>query len=176
MVGGSQGARTLNEAMAGAVLRFQPREAQFIWMCGTHGIDAARKVAENASVPVSVYGFIDDMPAAFAASTLLVSRAGASSTAEIATVGKPSILVPYPHATDNHQEANARAFEEAGAAVVILDTACTAERLATEMQQLLADPPRLRRMGEAARTLARPAAVETIVETIFAAVFPEAQS
>lgn len=176
VVGGSQGARTLNEAMAGAVNQFQPGEAQFVWMCGAHGVDMARKAAERAPVPVSVYSYIDDMATAFAASTMLVSRAGASSTAEIATVGKPSILVPYPYATDNHQEANARAFEAAGASIVILDEDCTADRLAEDVRALLSDPGRLEEMSRAARTMARPAAVETIVESVFEAVFPEARS
>ena len=90
-------------------------------------------------------------------------------------MGKPSILVPYPHATDNHQEANARAFEEAGAAVVILDRECTSERLKIAIGELLGDETRLARMGEAARRLAKPAAVESIVAAVFSAAFPGAQ-
>jgi UDP-N-acetylglucosamine--N-acetylmuramyl-(pentapeptide) pyrophosphoryl-undecaprenol N-acetylglucosamine transferase len=173
IVGGSQGAQSLNSAVTAALAEFEPNELQVLWMTGKAGQDDARKAVAQTEVSVHVFGFIDDMPAACAAASLIVSRAGASSTAEIATMGKPSILVPYPHATDNHQEANARAFEEAGAAIVILDDELTGGRLVTALRQLLGDPPGLVRMGEAARGLARPAAVESIITTIFSAAFPE---
>jgi len=173
VVGGSQGSRTLNEAMAGVITQLGPRDAQVLWMTGKTGLESARKAATAAVVPTRVTGFIDDMASACAAASLIVSRAGASSTAEIAALGKPSILVPYPHATDNHQEANARAFESAGAAVVILDAECNADRLAREISELLSSRGSLARMGEAARSLAKPAAVENIVEAIFAAAFVE---
>ncbi len=171
VVGGSQGSRTLNEAMAGVITQLGPREAQFLWMTGKPGLEAARKAAVGAVAPTRVTGFIDDMASACAAASLIVSRAGASSTAEIAALGKPSILVPYPHATDNHQEANARAFEGAGAAVVVLDAECDADRLSREIRGLLSSRDRLSKMGAAAHGLARPAAVENIVEAIFSAAF-----
>jgi UDP-N-acetylglucosamine--N-acetylmuramyl-(pentapeptide) pyrophosphoryl-undecaprenol N-acetylglucosamine transferase len=171
VVGGSQGAKTLNDAMGGALKTFRPGEVQFIWMTGKSGLEAGRKAAAGVEVSARVTGFIDDMATACAAATLIVSRAGASSTAEIASMGKPSILVPYPHATDNHQETNARAFEAAGAATVILDAECTPERLADEIRGLLSARKRLIAMGEAARSMARPAAVEHIVETILATAF-----
>lgn len=171
VVGGSQGARTLNEAMASLLGGFGPRDVQFLWMTGKTGLEAARAATANAAATVQPTAFIDDMATACAAATLIVSRAGASSTAEIAALGKPSILVPFPHATDNHQETNARAFEAVGAAVVLLDTDCTADRLAREIRSLLGDRDRLVRMGQASRSLARPAAVENIVEAVFAAAF-----
>ncbi len=173
VVGGSQGAKTLNTAVAAALDEFTADEIQFIWMTGKTGLDDARKAAARTDVAAHVFGFIDDMPAACAAATVIVSRAGASSTAEIAAMGKPSILVPYPYATDNHQEANARAFEEAGATIVILDGDCTGGQLVTALRQLLGDRAQLAQMGEAARRLARPAAVESIITSIFSAAFPE---
>jgi UDP-N-acetylglucosamine--N-acetylmuramyl-(pentapeptide) pyrophosphoryl-undecaprenol N-acetylglucosamine transferase len=173
VVGGSQGAKTLNEALAGVIDEAEPGAVQYIWMTGHAGLDGARRAVARTRVKTQVFSFIDDMPAACAAGTLIVSRAGASSTAEIATMGKPSILVPYPHATDNHQEANARAFEDAGAAIVILDRECTPERLGETITRLLNDSARLERMGEAARTLAKPAAVESIVATVFSAAFAQ---
>jgi UDP-N-acetylglucosamine--N-acetylmuramyl-(pentapeptide) pyrophosphoryl-undecaprenol N-acetylglucosamine transferase len=166
--GGSQGAHTLNEAMKEAVHLFQPGEVQFIWMTGNSDATDARKAAQGAPVPVSVYSFIDDMPGACAAADLVVGRSGASSTAELAVLGKPSILVPYPHATDNHQEANARAFLDNGAAALILDGECTAERLAGEIRAILGDENRLSRMSHAALMLAKPGAAETIAEEILA--------
>ncbi|MDK1020239.1 MAG: undecaprenyldiphospho-muramoylpentapeptide beta-N-acetylglucosaminyltransferase [Candidatus Hydrogenedentes bacterium] len=172
--GGSQGAHTLNQAMEEALQHFGPEEAQFIWMTGKTEVTRARRTALRSKAAVTVHAFIDDMVTACSAATVMVSRAGASSTAEIASLGKPSILVPYPFATDNHQEVNAKAFEDAGAAVLILDSECTGPRLLEELRAMLADAPRLKRMGEAARTLAKPVAVETIVETIFSVSFEEA--
>ncbi|HOJ68570.1 MAG TPA: undecaprenyldiphospho-muramoylpentapeptide beta-N-acetylglucosaminyltransferase [Candidatus Hydrogenedentes bacterium] len=164
--GGSQGARSLNRAMEDLLRAGNAPRARYLWMCGRDAVQAARQVAETASLPVRVFSFIDDMPAACVAADLVVSRAGASSTAELAALGKPAILVPYPHAADNHQELNARAFEEAGAAVLIPDAACDADRLGSVLRELLADPARLAAMAEAARSLARPLAAETIVERI----------
>lgn len=172
--GGSQGAHTLNQAMAEVLAQFQPGEAQFIWMTGKTDAAWARKKAVRAKAVVTVHAFIDDMVTACSAANLMVSRAGASSTAEIAALGKPSILVPYPFATDNHQEENGRAFEDAGAAVLLLDAECTGARLVEELRGLLGDTERLDRMGKAAGTLAKPVAVETIVETIFSVSFKEA--
>ena len=171
VVGGSQGARTLNAAITALLDDIEPGEMQFLWMTGKAGLDEARAAASRTRVKVHVFGFIDDMPAACAAANLIVSRAGASSTAEIAAMGKPSVLVPYPHATDNHQEANARAFEAAGAATVILDGDCSAERLGDTIRALLTEPGTLALMGEAARGLAKPAAVESIVASVFTAAF-----
>jgi UDP-N-acetylglucosamine--N-acetylmuramyl-(pentapeptide) pyrophosphoryl-undecaprenol N-acetylglucosamine transferase len=111
---------------------------------------------------VVVRAFIDDMVTACAAADLVVCRAGASTTAELAALGKPAILVPYPHATDNHQEHNARAFEAAGAAEVLLDAACTGAALTQGVRALLADPARLQAMGAAARTLDRQGAAEAV--------------
>ena len=164
--GGSQGARSINEAMAGALPAFGKDEAQFIWMTGTSGVKAARAAAQSANARAVVYPFIDDMPAACAAADLIISRAGASTAAEITVMGKPSILVPYPHATDNHQEQNARALEQGGAAIVLLDDACTADTLVTHIRDLLADPARLAAMAAAAKTLATPDAARAIAETL----------
>lgn len=172
--GGSQGAQTLNAAIAAAFSEFQVDEAQFIWIAGAAGIARARRCAESVPARVSVFSFVDDMVTAYAAADLVVSRAGASSTAEIALLGKPSILVPYPHATDNHQEENARAFGEAGAAVVLLDRDCSGACLVGLMRELLGDRARLSAMADAAASLARPGAAEAIVEDILALVFGEA--
>lgn len=166
--GGSQGAHTLNEAMKGALGLFQANEVQFIWMTGNSDAAEARKAAAEAPVKTLVFSFIDDMPGACAAADLVVGRSGASSTAELAVLGKPSILVPYPHATDNHQEANARAFLDAGAASLVLDGECTPERLAQEIRAILGDENRLSRMSHAALMLAKPGAAETIAEEILA--------
>jgi UDP-N-acetylglucosamine--N-acetylmuramyl-(pentapeptide) pyrophosphoryl-undecaprenol N-acetylglucosamine transferase len=169
--GGSQGARRINEALAGALPGFREGEAAFIWGAGPGHIRRAREAAAKAPVQVAASPFIDDMPAAFAAADLVVARSGASTTSELAAMGKPAILVPYPHATDNHQEHNARAMEAAGAARVLLDGDCTAEALAAAIRELLSDRHGLAAMGDAARGLAKINAAERIVDGVFELVF-----
>jgi len=169
--GGSQGARTLNTAVAASLPAFAGDELQIIWMTGKDYAREARRAADAAPVRTSVYSFIDDMAGACAAADIVVSRAGASSTAELAQLGKPAVLVPYPYAAEGHQEQNARAFEEAGAAVVVKDDDFTAERFVGLVRELLSDPERLAAMGRAARTFARPSAAEAIVEEILQLVF-----
>lgn len=173
--GGSQGARSLNEALSRALPLFSPGKLQILWMAGQAGIAEARRVAAEQALRVDTFAFIDDMVTACAAADLIVSRSGASTTAELACLGKPSLLVPFPHATDNHQEQNARAFEEAGAAIVVLDEELTGEGLARAVNGLLGDAARLARMADSARSLARPGAAEAIVEEIFGLVFEQPQ-
>jgi UDP-N-acetylglucosamine--N-acetylmuramyl-(pentapeptide) pyrophosphoryl-undecaprenol N-acetylglucosamine transferase len=162
IVGGSQGAQSINAAVADLVAALPPGEAQVLWMTGRGDAVMAEAAAGKAASRVVVRAFIDDMVTACAAADLVVCRAGASTTAELAALGKPAILVPYPHATDNHQEHNARAFEAAGAAEVLLDAACTGAALTQGVRALLADPARLQTMGAAARTLDRQGAAEAV--------------
>jgi UDP-N-acetylglucosamine--N-acetylmuramyl-(pentapeptide) pyrophosphoryl-undecaprenol N-acetylglucosamine transferase len=171
--GGSQGARRLNDAMMDALGRFESGEAQFLWMTGKHDVERARKAAVESPVRVEVFSFVDDMVTACSAADIVVSRAGASSTAELATLHKPAVLVPFPHAADSHQEQNARAFEEIGAAILLQDKDCSGERLTGVMRELLVNPKRRRAMADAAGTLARPGAAEAIVEELFRIVFGE---
>lgn len=171
VVGGSQGAQSINRAVAGCVKALPANSTQFLWMTGTHSYEQAKQAAENASVQTEVRSFIDDMPAACAAADLIVSRAGASSTAEIAAIGRPSILIPYPHATDDHQTGNAQAFVDAGAAVLMRDSECTAETLAALIRELLHDTPRREAMEQGALTLARPHAAAQIADALLAQVY-----
>lgn len=169
--GGSQGAQSINQAIAEILKQDAKAPIQFIWMTGTSGVSQARAVVEKSQYTAEVYAFIDDMVTACAAAQLIVTRAGASTTAEIAQVGRASVLIPYPHATDNHQEKNARAFEDAGASVVLLDDDCNGETLGNIIHELIHDSSRLMRMEEAAKTLSQPVAVERIVEHVFEAAF-----
>lgn len=173
VVGGSQGAHTLNEATAALLHTFKPDELQVIWSTGKAGAAAARQKAEGAPLQPQIHPFIEDMATTCAAADIVVSRSGASMTAELAAMGKPSILVPYPHAADNHQEHNARAFEQAGAGLVVLDHECTGASLETLIRTLLQDRSRLKAMGEAAKALARPFAAEEIAETIIELVYED---
>ncbi|MCK5861427.1 MAG: undecaprenyldiphospho-muramoylpentapeptide beta-N-acetylglucosaminyltransferase [Candidatus Hydrogenedentes bacterium] len=166
VVGGSQGAHTLNESMIKVIHDFGKEEAQFIWGAGKSEAIQMRLKAEGAAALTQIHAFIEDMGTACTAADIIVSRAGASTTAELAVLEKPSILIPYPHAADNHQEHNARAFEAAGAAVVLLDKECNGESLGTLLRELLTDQNRITEMGKAAKKLAKPLATETIAETI----------
>lgn len=171
--GGSQGAQSINRGIKYVAEQMKSGEFQLMWMTGASDVGMARDAAKESRSDVQVFGYIDDMVTACAAARLIVSRAGASTTAEIAQVGRASLLIPYPHATDNHQEKNARAFEDAGAAVVILDDDCNGERLLAEIRSLLADEARLDGMERAAKSMAQPVAVERIVEHVFEAAFGE---
>jgi UDP-N-acetylglucosamine--N-acetylmuramyl-(pentapeptide) pyrophosphoryl-undecaprenol N-acetylglucosamine transferase len=168
--GGSQGARTLNEAVEGALAAFDGDEVQVIWAAGRQDTARWKSAAANARAKVSFHEYIEDMPAACAAATLIVGRAGASTTAEIAAMGKPSVLVPYPYATDAHQDENARAFREAGAALVFADGEWSAAAMIETVRMLLDDPVQVAAMAAAAKELARLDSARDIVREIEAAI------
>ncbi len=158
ITGGSQGSRTLNEAARGSWSYF--REARFpvrfIHQTGTAAYAVlAQKLAESG-IDGEVSPFIQDMPAAFARADLVICRAGAGAVAELAAAGKPSILVPFPHSTDQHQLRNAEAFQKAGASILVLDREMDGGRLFEEVEKLRSRPEMLQRMGERARTFAHP--------------------
>lgn len=162
--GGSLGARSLNTA---AVEAFAGCETPFslLHMAGEH--DATRvsdAVEAGPNRRYRVFGYLDDFPLALAASDVAVSRAG-GSVAELLARGVPSILVPYPRATGDHQMKNAQAIAAAGAAVVVPDSELTSERLAVEVDRLL-DPTTLATMGAAALRLAKPEAAALIADQI----------
>ncbi len=171
VTGGSQGARRINTAMETVLKNVPPEQAQFIWLAGRAGAETARSIAENSPANVRVHAFVDNMSDVCAASDFLISRAGASSTAEIGILGRPSILIPYPAATDNHQEHNARAMESVGAAIVLLDSECTGDRILQVIEDLLGDASRLEEMAAAAKTTGHPGAADAIAEEIFDLVF-----
>ena len=109
------------------------------------------------------------MPDLYAATSIAVCRAGATTVAELAAAGVPSVLVPLPGAPGDHQTRNALALVDAGAAVLVPDAECTGARLAAELEPLLADPARLETMAAAARTLARPDAADDLAALVEAA-------
>jgi len=168
ITGGSQGSRTLNEAALGSWRYF--REAKFpirfIHQTGTATHEMlSRKFAESG-VEGEIKPFIDDMPAAFAQADLVVCRAGAGAMAELAAAGKPSILVPLPHAADQHQLRNAEAFSKAGAAKLVQDAEMDGGRLFEEISRLSSQPELLRRMGAKARVFAHPDAARRAAEVV----------
>jgi UDP-N-acetylglucosamine--N-acetylmuramyl-(pentapeptide) pyrophosphoryl-undecaprenol N-acetylglucosamine transferase len=169
VVGGSQGARAFNERMPQA-LKLMPveRRPEVLHQAG-RTLDVAQQSYAATGMQADVRQFIDDMPQAFGWADLVLCRAGASTIAEIAAAGCASILVPYPHAVDDHQTRNAEYLVEAGAAILIPESELTPEKLAATLDALLADRARLVAMAEAARTRAWPEATQNIVGQVLAA-------
>jgi UDP-N-acetylglucosamine--N-acetylmuramyl-(pentapeptide) pyrophosphoryl-undecaprenol N-acetylglucosamine transferase len=165
ITGGSQGSRTLNRAV---------EESWPLWNDGVRLVHQTGAAAfaeieprfRASGVDGELRAFLDDMPQAFAQADLVVSRAGMGAVSELAAAGKPSILVPLPTASDQHQLHNARAMEQAGAALLLTDAELTGARLVEEVTRLRADPERLRNMGEAARAFARPDAARRAAEIL----------
>jgi UDP-N-acetylglucosamine--N-acetylmuramyl-(pentapeptide) pyrophosphoryl-undecaprenol N-acetylglucosamine transferase len=168
ITGGSQGSRTLNEAAAGSWRYF--REAafpvRFIHQTGSLSYEALAKKFAASGMEGEVAPFIDNMPAAFAQADVVVCRAGAGTVAELAAAGKPSILVPLPHAADEHQLRNAEAFARAGAAQLVLDRDMDGGRLFEEIGKLRSQPTLLAEMGERSRAFAHPNAARRAAEVL----------
>ena len=167
VLGGSQGAKALNEAMPEA-LSLTRTGVRVVHQCGPAHTDevAARYTSLGAGERAEVVPFIRDMPAALAAAELVVSRAGASAVSEICAVGRPSILVPYPYAAADHQRHNALSVERAGAGLCIVNEAATPAHLATQIDRMAADDGVLERMANRARELGRPDAATTIARDL----------
>jgi len=174
ILGGSQGARSINRAMCAAfplLLQVQP-ELRLIHQTGERDFeevaaayrDAMQNLGSTGKEP-EVTPFLYDMPSAMRQADLIVSRAGATTVAEITVCGKPAILIPFPHAIHGHQERNARVLEQAGAAQVILDQQLSGDMVAQAIAALLGDRSRLARMGQQSRALGRPDSAERVVQT-----------
>jgi UDP-N-acetylglucosamine--N-acetylmuramyl-(pentapeptide) pyrophosphoryl-undecaprenol N-acetylglucosamine transferase len=164
--GGSLGARTINEA---AVQALAGADFRVLHACGTRDYEALRaRLGPQPPANYDLREFITPFGEALLASDLCVARAG-GSIFEIAAHGRPAILVPYPHASADHQSSNARWMAQAGAAVVVADSDLTPERLSSEVASLLADRERLAAMGRASAALARPDAAQRIAAEVLAA-------
>lgn len=166
LFGGSAGARRLNEA--GPAMARALADVEGVRITHQSGADAeasVRAAYEAAGVDADVRPFIIDMRAAYAAADLVICRAGATTVAELAALGKPAILVPYPYAADDHQRANAETLVGVGAARMVLDADATGERLAAEVRALRV-PGVLSAMARQVRTLARPDAAERVLAVV----------
>lgn len=163
VIGGSQGARALNEAVAGALAQGALAGVNVIW--GTGRAHRARYAHLGAPHHVVVRGFIDPIAPAYRAADLVVSRAG-STVAELCAWGKASVLVPLPTAAADHQTFNARALADAGAAVLLLERDLSPQSLADVVAALLGDPGRLASLADAARRRGHPDAARVIMSKI----------
>jgi UDP-N-acetylglucosamine--N-acetylmuramyl-(pentapeptide) pyrophosphoryl-undecaprenol N-acetylglucosamine transferase len=167
ILGGSGGALSINEAvLAHLPMLMNELNVQLIWQSGTRYLKSLRDRIDTASYPdMIITDFIHNMPAAFAAADLVISRAGASSCAELMLTGKPSILIPSPNVAGNHQMMNAKAMTESGAAKVLADIDAK-QSLGLVIANLINDDVQLRLMSESMTKMATPNAAEDIARDI----------
>ncbi|RMD61232.1 MAG: undecaprenyldiphospho-muramoylpentapeptide beta-N-acetylglucosaminyltransferase [Alphaproteobacteria bacterium] len=171
VIGGSQGARIFNRVVPKAVTRLPTALRTRLAVCQQVRGDEIETVAEIyrvCGVRHDLRAFFADMPARLAAANLVIGRAGASTVAELAAAGRPGLLVPYPHATDDHQSANARSLAEAGGAWVLPQATLTPELLAERLGSFLANPSLLARAAHCARACAHPDAAARLADVVLA--------
>jgi UDP-N-acetylglucosamine--N-acetylmuramyl-(pentapeptide) pyrophosphoryl-undecaprenol N-acetylglucosamine transferase len=164
--GGSQGAQAINTAMLEALKKLQFKRMFFIHQTGQKDYDRVSKAYQALEAPADVRPFFNDMPDEFSKADLLLCRSGATTLAEITVAGKAAILVPFPAATDNHQQRNAEALANAEAAEMILQRDLTGERLAARIEYYVHHPERLRQMEKNSLGLGRPDSTERIVDLL----------
>ena len=175
ITGGSQGARSINQAALAVHRRWAgKKEVQILHITGQTDYNNIIHTLQAEGLPIYdgeagriVVPYLHEMPKALAAARLVVSRAGAIGLAELTLRGIPAILIPYPFASENHQEINARALEKNGAAVVIRDSELTGELLTATVEKLIADSEKLRSMAAAAAAMGTPRAADEIAALVF---------
>ncbi len=163
--GGSQGAAAVNQLVVGAasILRDRGTQLSIVHQAGKTTFESTVGGYKEAGIEADVRAFIKDMAAEYRQADLIVSRAGATTVAELGVVGTPAILIPYPFAADTHPELNAAELAEAGAAVMVRQDELTAEKLADLIDERVKTPELLLQMGSAMKSLGRPEAAETVV-------------
>jgi UDP-N-acetylglucosamine--N-acetylmuramyl-(pentapeptide) pyrophosphoryl-undecaprenol N-acetylglucosamine transferase len=172
VVGGSQGARAINERVAAMASILSQRRSlpHIIHQTGPSDFEATRlryaALGETVAGAADVRAYIDDMPAALAQASLVIGRAGALTLAELAIVGCPAVLIPLPTAADDHQTENARELAAAGAALIVPQAEASGTHLADLVAALMADAPRRAAMARAMASLGRPHAARAIVDEL----------
>jgi UDP-N-acetylglucosamine--N-acetylmuramyl-(pentapeptide) pyrophosphoryl-undecaprenol N-acetylglucosamine transferase len=168
VLGGSQGSHALNVACVAASPELVRRHPgiEVVHQTGQRELAAVREGYERAGVGARAESFLDGVAGEIAAADLVICRAGATTLAELAAVGRPAVLVPLPTATDDHQRKNAEVLVRAGAAVMVEQQSLNSETLAGVVSALLNDSDRRARMGAAMKTLARPDAAARIVDRV----------
>lgn len=165
VIGGSQGARKLSDVVPEAIAALPEELRNRLAVSHQARDDDRNRVTEayrRAGVPADIQPFFDDVPERIAQAQLVISRAGASSIADITAIGRPSILIPLPSATGDHQTANAKMLTEAGAALIHPETTLDAESLSRDIRAILTEPERAQDMATAAAELGRPDAVQRL--------------
>jgi UDP-N-acetylglucosamine--N-acetylmuramyl-(pentapeptide) pyrophosphoryl-undecaprenol N-acetylglucosamine transferase len=166
--GGSQGAHRLNQATLGALpdLARDAAGLQFVHATGNKDLAEVRRGYDASGLRARVEPFIDDMALAYQAADFAICRAGAGTIFELAAVGKPALLVPFPYAANDHQRLNAEAVVQVGAGWILLDQFCDGPRVAASVRAAREKPDQLAEMGRRVRTLARPDAADRIVDLL----------
>ena len=164
VLGGSQGASSLNKMLPRALATLPSGRFEVRHQCGSRDLDDVQRAYDDIGMKASVVSFIEDMADSYGWADLAVCRAGALTIAELSAAGLGAVLVPFPQAVDDHQTHNAKALVDAGAASIVSEAELTPESLAGRIQQASASRAVLLKMANAARSLARPGAVERIVE------------
>ncbi len=165
--GGSAGARRLNQTLPQA-LALVGKDLRVIHQTGKADYAEVSAAYAQLGVGATVVPFIDNMQEVYTAVDLVVCRAGATTLAELTTLGKPAILIPYPYAVDDHQRANAEVLVQAGAAYMILDAELTPERVSQVIRALMTNRQQLEAMARAAAALGRPDATAAVVRECLA--------
>lgn len=168
-VGGSQGAEAFDSVMpaAAGLLREEiRRRVRLTQQVRSENVETVTKECRTRSIECEVKPFFDDLPRRIAQAHLVVSRSGASSIAELCVVGRPSILIPFPAAANDHQTANATGMVNAGAAVMIRQTDLTPELLGQEIERILCDAGKASEMAEAAKRASKPSAASELADAI----------
>jgi UDP-N-acetylglucosamine--N-acetylmuramyl-(pentapeptide) pyrophosphoryl-undecaprenol N-acetylglucosamine transferase len=170
VLGGSQGAQVFSHVIPEAVARLPlalRQRLNIVQQCRPEDLDHVRDHYGRQGVRADLATFFTDVPERLGQTHLMVARAGASTVGEITLAGRPAILVPYPHAIDDHQSANAKAIETAGAGWVMPQDTFTAEALARRIEALLAEPEALVAAASAARALGAPEAAARLADAVF---------
>ena len=169
VLGGSQGATALNRALPVALARLPLEKRPIVWhQSGGLLLESTQAAYQEAGVVARIEPFVVDMAAAYQWADLVLCRSGALTVAEVAAASVGSILVPYPHAVDDHQTRNAGLLVDAGAAVLLPQSSLHADRLLEIIESISNAPERLRSMGECARTVAQPTATALVVAELLA--------
>ncbi|MEK9751655.1 MAG: undecaprenyldiphospho-muramoylpentapeptide beta-N-acetylglucosaminyltransferase [Rhodospirillaceae bacterium] len=169
VIGGSQGARVLSDVVPAAMALLPEalrRRMRIVQQCRPEDLDRAREVYVSAGIDAELANFFNDVPARLATAHLVIGRSGASTVAEVTAVGRPSILVPYHYATDDHQARNAHAVDAAGAGWVLPQTAFTPEALKNRIESLVGMPVVLERTAANAKALGRPLAAKALADLV----------
>lgn len=168
VTGGSRGSRALNRAARESWPAFRDSSlpVRLVLQCGPDEYHSLLRDFNETGLDGDVLPFIQDMPAAYAGADLVISRSGAGAVSELAAAGKPSILVPFPFAADDHQRHNAQAMERVGAARMVLEQDWTGARFIEIVRDLIALPEERQRMSAAARAAARPGAAHRAAELL----------
>ncbi len=169
ITGGSQGARVFAELVPAALAKLAPEirgRLSVAQHCRPEDIENVNRLYQASGIQAETATFFDDLPARLETTHLVICRAGASTVAELATAGRPAILIPYPHATDDHQSANGRALESAGGAVMLQQAETGADHLAEQLSHYLSSPEALANAAKAALGVGRPDAGQALADLV----------